>query len=477
MSAVDRYSSPLAERYASQAMLELWSPRTRYGLWRRLWLVLAETQRELGLDLPEEALAQMREHVDTINFTAVDAYERRHRHDVMAHIHAFADDAPAARKYIHLGATSAYVTDNADLILMRRGLELLRAKATGVLAPLAAFARRWRDEPTLGYTHLQPAQLTTIGKRATLWMQDIVLDIADLDLRIATLPFRGVKGTTGTQASFLELFDGDHERVRRLDSLVTARMGFTHSLPVTGQTYSRKLDAQVLGAVTGLATSAAKFSGDIRMLQAFGEIDEPFEAEQVGSSAMAYKRNPMRAERIASLARFVISLESNASHTHATQFLERTLDDSANRRLSIPESFLATDAILVLMANVAGGLEVNVARIRERVQEELPFMATEALIVGAVQRGGDRQIVHETIRGHAIAAARAAKNGSGGNDFLDRLAGDPAFGVPLAELRAALDPNRFVGRAPQQVDEFLDEVVAPLLLGAPAAAPGEEVRV
>jgi adenylosuccinate lyase len=477
MSDTDRYSSPLAERYASRAMLEVWSPRTRYGLWRRLWLALAEVERELGLDMPEEALTQMRQHLDDIDFAAVAAYERRFRHDVMAHIHAFADAAPAARRFIHLGATSAFVTDNADLILMRRGLELLRGKAIAVVGALAAFARQWRGEPTLGYTHLQPAQLTTVGKRATLWIQDLVLDVADLDHRSTTLPFRGVKGTTGTQASFLELFDGDHDRVRRLDELVTKRMGFGRPLPVTGQTYSRKLDAQVLSVVTGLATSAAKFSGDLRMLQAFGEMEEPFEAEQVGSSAMAYKRNPMRAERIASLARFVISLESNASHTHATQFFERTLDDSANRRLAIPESFLATDAILVLMANVVAGLEVHPARIRERVAEELPFMATEALIVRAVQRGGDRQAAHETIRQHAIAAARAAKNGAGRNDFLDRLAADPAFGVPLADLHAALDPSRFVGRAPQQTDEFLSEVVDPILAAAPAPAPAEEVRV
>ena len=476
MSGPDRYSSPLGERYASAAMLELWSPRTRYGLWRRLWLTLAETQRELGLDLPADALSQMREHLDDIDFERVAAYERRTRHDVMAHIHAFADVAPVARPFIHLGATSAYVTDNADLILMRRGLELLRAKAVAVLTALAAFARQWRAEPTLGYTHLQPAQLTTVGKRATLWMQDLVLDVAEIDHRIATLPFRGVKGTTGTQASFLELFDGDDERVRRLDALVTTRMGFARSLPVTGQTYTRKLDAQVLSAVTGVAASAGKFSGDIRMLQAFGEIEEPFEAEQVGSSAMAYKRNPMRAERIAGLARFVISLESNTSHTHATQFFERTLDDSANRRLTIPEAFLAADAILVLMGSIVAGLEVHVARIRERLDAELPFMATEALIVRAVQGGGDRQAAHEAIRGHAIAAARASKNGGGRNDFLSRLAADPSFGVTIAELEVVLDANRFVGRAPAQVDEFLEGVVDPLLAGV-ALTHVEEVRV
>ncbi len=477
MTTADQYNSPLAQRYASRAMLELWSARTRHGLWRRLWLTLAEAQRELGIDLPEEALSQMRSALDDIDFDAVAAYERRFRHDVMAHIYAFADVAPAAKPFIHLGATSAFVTDNADLVLMRRGLELLRGKTIASLGALATFARRWRAEPTLGYTHLQPAQLTTVGKRAALWMQDLILDLADIDHRIATLPFRGVKGTTGTQASFLQLFDGDHGRVRRLDELVTTKMGFASALPVTGQTYSRKLDAQVLGVVSGLATSAAKFSGDLRMLQAFGEMEEPFEPEQIGSSAMAYKRNPMRAERIASLARFVISLESNANHTHATQFFERTLDDSANRRLSIPESFLATDAIMVLMGNIVTGLEVHPARIRRRVEDELPFMATEALIVRAVRAGGDRQAAHEVIRGHSIAAARATKNGSVHNDMLDRLASDPAFGVPMDDLRAALDPALFVGRAPEQVDEFLAEVVEPVLAGADVSAVSEEVRV
>ena len=477
MSPHDRYASPLAERYASRAMLELWSPRMRHGQWRRLWLFLAESQRELGLDIPDEALTQMRQHLDDIDFEAVAAFERRFRHDVMAHVHAFGEVAPAARPYIHLGATSAFVTDNADLILMRRGLELLRGKLHRVLRALAAFARTWRAEPTLGYTHLQPAQPTTVGKRATLWMQDIVLDIADLDHRIATLPCRGVKGTTGTQASFLTLFDGDHARVRRLDALVSSRMGFAGSIPVSGQTYSRKLDAQVLGVVAGIAASAAKFSADIRMLQAFGEIEEPFETEQIGSSAMAYKRNPMRSERIASLARFVLSLEENANQTHSVQFFERTLDDSANRRLAIPESFLATDAILVLMENVAAGLEVHAARIRRRLDDELPFMATEELIMRGVRAGGDRQDVHERIRRHSIAAARAIKDGAPANDFLERLAGDPATGATLAELRATIDPTRFVGRAAEQVDEFLADVVEPLLAGTDEGGSLEEVRV
>ncbi|MDB4908384.1 MAG: adenylosuccinate lyase [Gemmatimonadetes bacterium] len=477
MSSHDRYTSPLSERYASRAMLELWSPRTRHGLWRRLWLALAEAEQSLGVPIPDAAIAQLREHLDDIDFDVVAAYERRFRHDVMAHVHAYGDVAPAAKPFIHLGATSAFVTDNADLIIMRRGLVLLRGKVVRVLRALATFAREWRDEPTLGSTHLQAAQPTTVGKRATLWMQDLVLDLADLEHRIATLPCRGVKGTTGTQASFLEIFDGDHEKVRELDRRVTAAIDFHASIPVSGQTYSRKLDAQVLSIVSGIAASAAKFASDLRVLQANGEIEEPFESEQVGSSAMAYKRNPMRAERINSLARFVLNLEGNANQTHSVQFFERTLDDSANRRLSIPESFLATDAILVLMENIVSGLEVHPARIRRRLDEELPFMATEALIVRAVAAGGDRQEAHEVIRQHSIAAARAVKDEGARNDLLERLAADSRWTVPLDAMRAALDPHQFVGRAPRQVDEFLAEVVEPLLAGVHDALDTEDVRV
>jgi adenylosuccinate lyase len=443
-------------------MLELWSPAMRHGLWRQLWVALAEAEKELGVPIPDDAITQMRAHLDDIDFDAVAAYERRFRHDVMAHVHAFGDAAPAARGFIHYGATSAYVTDNADLILMRRGMELLRGKIVRVLRALARFATEWRAEPTLGSTHLQPAQPTTVGKRATLWMQDLLLDLADLDHRIGTLPARGVKGTTGTQASFLEIFAGDHAKVRELDARVTQKIGFKTSIPVSGQTYSRKLDAQVLGAVAGAASSAMKFSGDLRVLQSVGEIEEPFESEQIGSSAMAYKRNPMRCERIASLARFVITLEPNANLTHGVQFFERTLDDSANRRLVIPESFLATDAILVLMENVVSGLEVHPARIRRRLEEELPFMATEELIVRAVRAGGDRQVAHERIRQHSIEAARALKNGAPRNDMLDRLAQDPAFGVSVSDMESALDPSRFIGRSAEQVDEVLD-LIAPLI--------------
>jgi adenylosuccinate lyase len=473
----DTYSSPFSERYASEAMLELWSPRTRYGLWRRLWLALAEAEKELGVPIPDEAVEQMRANLDKVDFDAVAAYERRFRHDVMAHLHAFGDVAPAAKPFIHLGATSAYVTDNADLILMRRGLHLLRGRLVGILRALAAFAAKWKDEPTLGYTHLQPAQLTTVGKRASLWMQDLVLDVRDLDHRVATLPFRGVKGTTGTQASFLEIFEGDHAKVRELDRRVTAMMDFPSALAVTGQTYSRKIDASVLAVVAGIAASAAKFSGDIRMLQSFGEMEEPFEQEQVGSSAMAYKRNPMRSERIAGLARFVLSLEPNANQTHSVQFLERTLDDSANRRLVIPESFLATEAILILMANVASGLEVRRERIEERVRAELPLMATERLIVRAVRAGHDRQDAHEVIRRHTVAFSGDSTDGRKSRGLLDRLADDPALGLSRADVADAADPSAFIGRAPQQVDEFLSEVVEPLLAGAAVGADNVEVRV
>ncbi|HEY4953862.1 MAG TPA: adenylosuccinate lyase [Gemmatimonadaceae bacterium] len=474
----DIYSSPLAERYASRAMLELWSPRTRYGLWRRLWLALAEAEKQLGVPIPDLAIEQMRANLDSIDFDAVAAYERRFRHDVMAHMHAFGDAAPAAKPLIHLGATSAYLTDNGDLILMRRGMHLLRGRIIAVLRSLAAFAAQWKDEPTLGYTHLQPAQLTTVGKRATLWMQDLLLDLHDLDVRVATLPLRGVKGTTGTQASFLEIFNGDHAKVRELDRLVTAAMGFPTSIAVTGQTYTRKLDASILSIVAGIAASAAKFAGDIRMLQSFGEIEEPFEAEQVGSSAMAYKRNPMRSERVTALSRFVLSLEPNANQTHAAQFFERTLDDSANRRLVIPESFLAVEAILLLTANVTSGLEVRRNRIAQRVSAELPFMATERLILRAVRNGTDRQEAHEIIRRHSVAASKAMHDGAASNDLLDRLARDLALGLSRDEIDDATDARSFVGRAPEQVDEFLSEILRPALAGSEEApSEGTEIRV
>lgn len=469
----DTWSSPLSERYASQEMLELWSANTRYGLWRRLWLALAEGEKELGVDIPNDAIDQMRSNVDSIDFDSVSRYERSFRHDVMAHVHAFGDAAPAAKAFIHLGATSAYVTDNADLILMRRGLEILEARIVSILSALTAFARKWKDEPTLGYTHLQPAQLTTVGKRATLWMQDLVLDLQESRRRRAELPLRGVKGTTGTQATFLDLFRGDHEKVRRLERIVAEKMGFAAVVPVTGQTYTRKIDAMVLSVVAGASASAAKFSADLRMLQSFGEIEEPFEADQIGSSAMAYKRNPMRCERIAALSRFVITLEANANLTHSVQFLERTLDDSANRRLVIPESFLATDAVLILMDNVVRGLRVNTARIAERVSAELPLMATERIILRAVSAGTDRQKAHEVVRRHSAAAG----DGQSTATFLDRLAADRELGLSRSEVAQAVNPRDFIGRAPQQVDEFLDEVVGPLLEGQSTPRSRAEIRV
>jgi adenylosuccinate lyase len=477
MSERDHYTSPLAERYASVEMLTLWSPQRRHATWRRIWLALAEAEHEQGADIPRSALDAMRSHLDDIDFERVAEYERRTRHDVMAHVKAFGDVAPAARGMIHLGATSADITDNADLILMREGLSILRKRLVNVLWELAKFAREWRDEPTLGYTHLQPAQLTTVGKRATLWMEDLVLDVKEVEYVGTTLPFRGIKGTTGTQASFLALFDGDHDKVKKVDEYVTRALGFRQSLPVTGQTYTRKLDARILGVVAGIAASAAKFSSDVRMLQAFGEIDEPFEKDQVGSSAMAYKRNPMRAERIASLARFVLSLEPNANQTHSVQYFERTLDDSANRRLVIPEAFLATDAILILMQNIVRGLTVHTKRIRRRIEDELPFMATEELIVAAVRGGGDRQDAHERIRRHSMNA-RASVNNGDRNDLLERLAADPSSGVTRTMIAELADPRRFIGRAPEQVDEFLAGNVASVLEGIDdEVAPHEEVRV
>lgn len=466
------YSSPLATRYASPAMQSLWSDQRRYGLWRRLWLALMEGERELGLAIPADAIAQLRAHLDDVDLARAAEHERRLRHDVMAHIHALGDQAPAARPYLHLGATSAFVTDNADLLLMREGLQLLLGRVAAVLVALGKLARRTGRMPCLAYTHFQPAQLTTVGKRVTLWMQDFVLDAEELLHRLETFRFRGVKGTTGTQASFLELFGGDHEKVRKLDALVASKLGFSQVFPVTGQTYTRKLDAEVLAALSGIAASAAKFATDLRLLQHEGELLEPFESEQVGSSAMAYKRNPMRAERMTSLARFVIELEGNAWHTAATQWLERTLDDSANRRLVIPEAFLATDAILVLATNVAAGVEVREAVIARHVSDQMPFLATEALLMRGVKAGGDRQTLHEVIRGHSQAVARAMAEAGAPNDLLERLDADSAFrSLRLTAKSGDLDPAAYVGRAPQQVDEFLDDVLPPILQAVQRAAP------
>ena len=475
------WESPLATRYASPAMQALWSDRRRIGLWRRLWLALLEAQRELGLDIPADAVAQLRNHLDDVDPARAADFEKRVRHDVMAHIHALGEQAPAARPFLHLGATSAFVTDNADVILMREAIALLLGRLAAVLVALAHLTRRYRALPCLAYTHFQPAQLTTVGKRATLWIQDFALDAEELLYRTETMQFRGVKGTTGTQASFLDLFNGDHDKVRDLDARVAAKLGFTRVFPVTGQTYTRKQDAQIMAALSGVAASAAKFATDMRLLQHEGELLEPFESEQVGSSAMPYKRNPMRAERMTGLARFVIELEGNAWHTAAEQWLERTLDDSANRRLVIPEAFLAADAILVLAANVAAGLEVREGVIRRHVEDTLPYLVTERLLMRGVKAGGDRQRLHEVIRGHSLAVAQATAEQGATNDLVVRLAADPAFRhLGVAARADELDPLQYVGRAPEQVDHFLDEVLPAVLHRIESVSPttsAAEVKV
>jgi len=456
----DAYISPLATRSASAKMLEIFSPQRKFSTWRRLWLALAEAQRELGLKISATAIRQMRSHLDDIDFAKADAYERRFRHDVMAHVHAFADAAPAARGIIHLGATSCYVTDNTDLILMREGLELLCRYLGNIVDRLGKFARKYRRLPTLGATHYQPAQLTTVGKRACLWCYDFVEDLRELEYRLDRLPFRGLKGTTGTQASFLALFDGDEAKVRRLENLVCKKMGFRQCVPVTGQTYSRKLDAQIISALGSLAGSVHKFCNDMRLLAGVKELEEPFESGQIGSSAMAYKRNPMRCERMTGLARFVISLVGSALQTHAEQWLERTLDDSSNRRLVIPEAFLACDGMLNLALNVVSNLVVNEKVIASRIRRELPFMATEEILMAAVKAGGDRQELHERIRRYSQAAAEQVKLLGRENDLLQRLESDEAFSK--VDFKAVVRPHRFIGRAPQQVDEFVAQYVAPV---------------
>lgn len=460
---LDRYVHPLTGRYASAEMQRLFSPRRRFGIWRRLWIALAESEAELGIDISDEALAQMRAAVDRLDLEKAAEYERRFRHDVMAHVHLFGDEAPAARGIIHLGATSAFIGDNTDLILHRDALSLTRTRIVRCIEALAAFAREHADLPTLGYTHFQPAQPTTVGKRATLWIQDLLLDLEELDHRIETLRFRGVRGTTGTQASFLELFRGDHGKVDELDLAVGRRMGFESTYPVSGQTYARKVDYAVQASLAGVATSVSKLGHDLRILAHLREVEEPFEAEQIGSSAMPYKRNPMRAERMCALARHVIVLAQDPAFTAATQWLERTLDDSANRRLSIPDAFLALDGSLVLLENVARGLIVNPEVVRRNLAEHLPFMATETILMHAVSGGGDRQELHERIRQHSMAAARRMKEEGARADLLERIADDGAFSVSTEELAVMVDPMRFVGRAPEQVTRFLEREVATVL--------------
>lgn len=460
---LDRYMHPLSDRYASREMQLIFSPARRFGTWRRLWIALAESEAELGLDISDEALQQMRGAVDRLDLEKAAEYEKRFRHDVMAHVHLYGDDAPAAKGIIHLGATSAFIGDNTDLILHREAMELIRARLVRCVEALTEFAREHAALPTLGYTHFQPAQPTTVGKRATLWIQDLILDIEELDHRISVLRFRGVRGTTGTQASFLELFDGDHDKVDALDLAVGRRMGFEETYPVSGQTYTRKVDYAVQASLAGVATSVSKIGHDLRILANLREVEEPFEAEQIGSSAMPYKRNPMRAERICALARHVITLSIDPAFTAATQWLERTLDDSANRRVSIPDAFLALDGCLLLLENIAGRLIVNPEVVRRNLAEHLPFMATETILMHAVSRGGDRQELHEAIRQHSMAAARRMKEEGADADLLDRIAGDDAFGLRADELQAMVDPMRFVGRAPAQVERFIERAVDPVL--------------
>ncbi len=459
----ETYQSPLSTRYASQAMQELWGARRRAGLWRRLWLALAEEEKRLGVDIPDDAIAAMRAQLDTADLQAVREYENRFRHDVMAHVHHFGDQAPAARPFIHLGATSAFVTDNAELVLLRESLRALIGRTVATLHALRTFALEHRTVPAVAYTHFQPAQLTTVGKRATLWLQDFMLDAAAMRDAVRDLPFRGCKGTTGTQASYLELFCGDHEKVRELDRRLAQEFGFETSLGVTGQTYTRKLDSRALDLLSQVAQSAAKMATDVRLLQHEGELLEPVEPEQIGSSAMPYKRNPMRCERICSLARYVIALGENTAHTSATQWLERTLDDRANRRMVLPEAFLGADAVLILAANVAGGLEVRPATTRRNVERVMPFMATERWLMLGVKAGGDRQALHEVIRRESWAVSDAMEHGSG-NDLLDRLANHSGFAnIDRATLQAELDPATYVGRSPEQVVEFTDGPLAQVL--------------
>ncbi|MBR4222192.1 MAG: adenylosuccinate lyase [Victivallales bacterium] len=466
----DVYQSPFSTRYASKQMQAIFSEEHKFQTWRRLWIALAETEKELGLDITDAQIAQLKEHALDINFAEAEAREKVVRHDVMSHVYAYGLQCPDAKGIIHLGATSCYVGDNTDLIIMREALSLLRGSLVTVIGNLAAFAEKHATLPTLAFTHFQPAQPTTVGKRATLWIQDLMADVEDLDYVMNGLRLLGSKGTTGTQASFLELFGGDHERCKKLDKLIAEKMGFSGCYAVSGQTYSRKIDSRVLNVLSGIAQSAAKFSNDIRLLQHLKEVEEPFEKSQIGSSAMAYKRNPMRSERMASIARYVICDTLNPAITAATQWFERTLDDSANKRISIAEAFLAVDGILTLYSNVSNGLVVYPKVIARHLDQELPFMASENLMMDAVKAGGDRQELHEAIRVHAQAAAANVKQNGGENDFLARLAQDEHFSKLNLDLKAVLDPMRYVGRAPEQTQEYLAECVKPFLVANAASA-------
>ncbi len=457
------YQSPLTSRYAGKDMLKLFSNDTKFRTWRRLWIALAEAEHELGLPVTKEQIDELKEHKDEINYEVAIEREKKVRHDVMSHVYAYGVQCPKARGIIHLGATSCYVGDNTDLIIMNKALILIRNKLIILLRELAKFADKYKTLPTLAFTHFQPAQPTTVGKRASLWMMELLLDLESIEHQLENARLLGSKGTTGTQASFLELFEGDHEKVKMLDSIIAKKMGFKGVYPVSGQTYSRKVDTQMLNILSGIAQSAAKFSNDIRLLQHLKEIEEPFEKGQIGSSAMAYKRNPMRSERIASLARYVISTALNPAMTASYQWFERTLDDSANKRISVPEAFLATDAILNLYINVVDGLVVYPKVIEQHLMKELPFMATENIMMDAVKKGGDRQELHEAIRLHSMEAAKIVKIYGGENDLLERIASDPIFMTSMEELEQLLSPEKYVGRAPEQTAEFLSDYVKPIL--------------
>ena len=461
--STDRYVSPLSERYASKEMQYIFSPDMKFRTWRKLWIALAETEKELGLNITDEQIEELKAHAEDINYDVAKERERLVRHDVMSHVYAYGVQCPKAKGIIHLGATSCYVGDNTDIIVMTEALKLVKKKLVNVLAELAKFADEYKNQPTLAFTHFQPAQPTTVGKRATLWMQEFCLDLEDLDYVLGSMKLLGSKGTTGTQASFLELFDGDQETIDKIDPMIAKKMGFKECYPVSGQTYSRKVDTRVINVLAGIAASAHKFSNDIRLLQHLKEVEEPFEKTQIGSSAMAYKRNPMRSERIASLSRYVMVDALNPAITSATQWFERTLDDSANKRLSIPEGFLAIDGILDLCLNVVDGLVVYPKVIEKHMMAELPFMATENIMMDAVKAGGDRQELHERIRVLSMEAGKHVKEEGKENNLLELIAADPAFNMTLEELQKSMEPSRYVGRAPRQVDNFLKNVVNPIL--------------
>ncbi|WP_373219315.1 adenylosuccinate lyase [Ruminococcus sp. 5_1_39BFAA] len=461
--STDRYTSPLSERYASKEMQYIFSQDMKFRTWRRLWIALAETEKELGLNITQEQIDEMKAHVDDINYDVAKAREKEVRHDVMSHVYAYGVQCPKAKGIIHLGATSCYVGDNTDIIVMAEALKLVQKKLVNVIAELAKFADKYKEQPTLAFTHFQPAQPTTVGKRATLWTQEFLMDLQDLEYVLGTLKLLGSKGTTGTQASFLELFDGDQETIDKIDPMIAQKMGFEECYPVSGQTYSRKVDTRVLNVLAGIAASAHKMSNDIRLLQHLKEVEEPFEKSQIGSSAMAYKRNPMRSERIASLSRYVMIDALNPAITSATQWFERTLDDSANKRLSIPEGFLAIDGILDLCLNVVDGLVVYPKVIEKHMMAELPFMATENIMMDAVKAGGDRQELHERIRELSMEAGKTVKVEGKDNNLLELIAADPAFNLTLEELQKTMEPKKYVGRAKEQTDAFLAKVVQPVL--------------